>query len=146
MFFLSSKFAWERHQNWETSQNVRGKLLKKGKIIIYYILCIRYMYIVFLFDLLFLSLPISNIATLQLRNSLFILRCVSHHVIQTRSEAELLLMFDPTPSAPAQDESSTSPLEFNSSESSNKVGAVNRSGLKILLHGIVMLLGEVPLV
>ena len=78
-------------------------------------------------------------ATLQLRNALFILRCISHHVLQSRSEETLLKMFDP----PSHGKSSTS---SNSTENDSKEGVASRSGLKILLHGTVMLIGEVPLV
>ncbi|XP_011408743.1 PREDICTED: dymeclin-like, partial [Amphimedon queenslandica] len=78
-------------------------------------------------------------ATLQLRNSLFILRCISHHVLQSHSEEALLNMFDPPP--PPQ-----SLKGSNSTEADDKEGVAIRSGLKILLHGTVMLIGGVPLV
>ena len=88
--------------------------------------------------------PPSNMATLQLRNSLFILRCVSHHVLQSHSEDTLLNMFDPPSPPPPQ---SVKPSTGSSSTGADdKEGVAIRSGLKILLHGTVMLIGGVPLV
>ena len=84
----------------------------------------------------------SNLTTLRVRNSLFILRCISYDVIQLHSERKLLEVIDPSSSIPSTGETPNPVIFGSKSDGDTNIG----SGIKILLHGIITLLCEVPLV
>ena len=97
----------------------------------------------------------SNLTTLCVRNGLFIIRCCLHHLIQTQDEKNLLNQLD-TPTEPTHQTTNkdhvTSPIEKSS------VGPVSISvegsvpletpgtNIKLLIHGVISLLDEIPLV
>ena len=84
----------------------------------------------------------SNLSTLRVRNSLFILRCISYDVIQLHSERMLLQVIDPSSSTPTTGEAPNPVIFGAKSDSDASIG----SSVKILLHGIITLICEVPLV
>ena len=84
----------------------------------------------------------SNLSTLRVRNSLFILRCISYDVIQLHSERMLLQVIDPSSSTPSTGKTANPVMFGAKSDGDINIG----SGIKILLHGIITLLCEVPLV
>ena len=90
------------------------------------------------------------------RNGLFIIRCCLHHLIQTQDEKNLLNQLD-TPTEPTDQTTSnknqvTSPIEKSSvgpvsiSVEGSATLATPGTNIKLLIHGVISLLDEIPLV